>query len=84
MNRPTLPDRPLKITKAGRPAYWGQVFLSLFLIAIGAAISYWQMPNLQHDWTIRRNSVVVHDGDVQNGECTTHKGFFVDCSAHLS
>jgi len=62
----------------------GAYFLSLFLIAIGAGIGYWQMPGLQHDWTISRNPVVVYDGDVQNGECTTRKAIFVDCSAHLS
>ena len=84
MSRLSLPDRPIRITKAGRPAYWGMIFGSFILIALGAVVGYWQIPSLQHDWIISRNPVLVHDGDVENGECTTRKGIFVDCSAHLS
>jgi hypothetical protein len=84
MSQLSLPDRPLSISKKARPAYWGQIFLGLFLIALGAGISYWQVPSLQHDWTISRNPVLVYDADVQNGKCTTRKAIFTDCSAHLS
>ena len=80
----TLPNRPLIIAKAGRPAYWGLIILSLCLIAFGCGLAYWQLPGLQHDWTISRNPVVVYDGDVQDGKCTTRKAIFTDCSAHLS
>ncbi|MFZ1470022.1 MAG: hypothetical protein WAT09_13755 [Paracoccaceae bacterium] len=84
MTQFALPDRPLKITKAGRPTYWGRIIGSLIMIAIGCVVAFFQMPSLQHDWVISRNPVLVYDGDVRNGKCTTRKAIFTDCSAHLS
>jgi hypothetical protein len=80
----TLPDRPLKLSRKARPGYFWLLMGALFLIVCGVFLMVWQLPGLQRDWTISRNPVVVLDGEVQNGECTTRKGFFTDCEAHLS
>jgi hypothetical protein len=80
----TLPDRPLKLSRKARPGYFWVLVGALFLMAIGAGLMIWQMPDLQRDWKISRNPVLVPDGLVQNGECNTRKGIFTDCEAHLS
>jgi hypothetical protein len=79
-----LPDRPLKLSRSARPRYLGALFGAFVLLLIGGFIMVWQLPGLQRDWSISRNPVLVPDGDVQNGECTTRKGIFTDCEAHLS
>jgi hypothetical protein len=77
-----LPDRPLKLSRAARPRYLGAYFGAIVLIAIGAFLMVWEAGDLQRDWKISRNPVVV-DGDVQDGKCTTRKAIFTDCEGHL-
>lgn len=79
----TLPDRPLKLTRKARPGYFWALMGALLLIAIGAFLMLWQLPGLQRDWTISRNPVLVPDGLVQDGECTTRKAVFTECEARL-
>lgn len=35
------------------------------------------------DFQISQNPMVLEDGDVQNGRCTTRKAVFTDCEARL-
>ncbi len=84
MSQLTLPSRQLKLSKKAIPGFRGSIFAGLLMVAGGGGLLYWQQPGLLHDWTISRNPVVVYDGDIQDGECTTHNGFFTDCSAHLA
>jgi hypothetical protein len=80
----TLPQRPLKLSRRARPAYVWALIGALFLIALGLFLLIWQVPGIQHDWTISRNPVLVQDGNIEDAECTTRKGIFTDCEAHLS
>lgn len=80
----TLPDRPLKLARRARPGYVGTLLAAFLTLLMGGFMMVWQLPGLQRDWTISRNPVLVPDGEVQNGECTTRKGVFTDCEAHLS
>ncbi len=84
MSMIALPDRPLQLSRKARPGYWGVLLGALALLVVGAALMFFQGPGLQRDWKISRNPVLVSDGDVQNGECTTRQGVFTDCEAHLS
>lgn len=80
----TLPERPLKLSRKARPGYVAAYLGGILLLVIGTVIMVWQADGLQRDWKISRNPVVVEDGDVRNGECTTRKGIFTDCEGHLS
>ncbi|MGL4321163.1 MAG: hypothetical protein ACRCS3_09905 [Paracoccaceae bacterium] len=80
----TLPQRPLKLSRQARPAYFWALAGALFLMVIGLFLMVWQLPGIQHDWTISRNPVLVQDGTIKDAKCTTRKGVFTDCEAHLS
>jgi hypothetical protein len=80
----TLPQRPLKLSRHARPAYFWALAGAVFLMVIGLFVMVWQLPGIQHDWAISRNPVVVQDGNIENAKCTTRKGVFTDCEAHLS
>lgn len=78
-----LPDRPIKVdaTAISRP---GGMFLAVIVLAaIIAFFAVWQVPSLERDTKIRANPLVLPEAEVRDGECTTRKGFFVDCSAHI-
>ncbi|MFO1202833.1 MAG: hypothetical protein U1E58_09390 [Tabrizicola sp.] len=78
----TLPERPLKLSRKARTGYLAAYLGALVLIAIGAFLMVWEAGDLQRDWKISRNPVVV-DGEVRDGECTTRKAIFTDCEGHL-
>ncbi len=81
---PSLPDRPLRLapgTVSGPRLF---LFALAIFLLIGGAIAWWQTPGLIRDWQISRNPVVLYDGDIRNGKCTTRKGIFTDCEAHLA
>lgn len=80
----TLPQRPLKLSRHARPAYFWALIGAVFLMVIGLFMMVWQLPGIQHDWTISRNPVLVQDGNIENAKCTTRKAIFTDCEAHLS
>jgi hypothetical protein len=84
MNNITLPDRPLKLSRHARPGYFWALMGALLLVVIGLFILVWQVPGIQHDWTISRNPVLVQDGRIEDAKCTTRKAIFTDCEAHLS
>jgi hypothetical protein len=79
-----LPQRSLKLSRRARPGYVWSLLGALFLIAIGLFLLVWQVPGIQHDWTISRNPVLVQDGTIENAKCTTRKAIFTDCEARLS
>lgn len=81
---PSLPDRPLRLVPGAVSGPRLFLFALTVFLLIGGAIAWWQTPGLIRDWQINQNPVVLYDGDIQNGKCTTRKGFFTDCEAHLA
>lgn len=53
------------------------------LIALTVFMLVWETPGILRDWKINQNPVVLDDGTISDGKCTTRKGFFTTCSAHL-
>lgn len=78
-----LPRRPLQLApdliSTPRPYYWS----TPIILALAIFLLVWEGPGVVRDFTISQNPVLIEDGDVQNGRCTTRKGFFTDCEARL-
>ena len=43
-----------------------------------------EAPGILRDWTINQNPIMLDKGDIRDGKCSTRKGFFTNCSAHLN
>ncbi|RWX77303.1 hypothetical protein EPK99_16860 [Neorhizobium lilium] len=79
----SLPDRPVSVRKDVISKPRGYAFLTLFMFAIAAFLAAWQGPDLLQDIQISKNPLVLEDGDIQNGRCTTRKAVLTDCEARL-
>lgn len=77
-----FPGRPVAIdpNSVSRPR--GYVFLTLVMLVLAGFMALWQGPDLMQDMEISKHPLAI-DGDIQNGRCTTRKGFLTDCEAHL-
>lgn len=78
-----FPDRPVSVRKdvLSKPRAYG--VLTLFMLALAAFFAIWQGPDLLQDIQISKNPLVLEDGDIQNGRCTTRKAVLTDCEARL-
>ena len=78
-----LPDRPIKVDPRAitRPA--GTMLSVIIVGGLLAFLAIWQIPSLWRDMQIRNAPVIVQDGDVQDGQCSSRQVIFVDCSAHV-
>ncbi len=54
------------------------------LLALTAFMAAYEAPGILRDWTINQNPVTLDSGDIRNGKCSTRKGFFTTCEAHLN
>lgn len=54
------------------------------LIALTVFMVLSEAPGILRDWTINQNPVTLDSGDIRDGKCSTRKGFFTTCSAHLN
>jgi hypothetical protein len=79
-----LPDRPIKIDPNSISRSSGTLLSAALIGALLAFMAVWQIPSLLRDTEIRKAPVILQDGDVQDGQCTTRQAIFVDCSAHVS
>ncbi|KQR67833.1 hypothetical protein [Rhizobium sp. Leaf341] len=83
MSELLLPQRALKLApdavSAPRAYYWS----TPIILVLAVFLLVWEGPGVLRDFTISQNPVVVEDGDVQNGRCTTRKAVFTDCEARL-
>ena len=80
----TLPDRPIQIDPSAVSRPSGTLLGAVILLALLVFMAIWQVPSLLRDAQIRAHPVIVADGEVRDGECTTRQGVFVDCAASLS
>lgn len=79
-----LPNRPIRLKKTG---VWPGIFQylgALLLVGLALFFAIWQGPGVIQDWMIAQDPVVVEDALISDGECSTSRGFFVDCSAHVN
>ncbi|MGA1829633.1 hypothetical protein [Rhizobium wenxiniae] len=79
-----LPRRPLSLKSSAvslpRGFFW---FVPVIMVLAGFII-WWQGPGLWRDYQISLNPVVLQDGDIRNGKCTTRKGVMTECKAKLA
>jgi hypothetical protein len=79
-----LPNRPIKIKRTGVWPGILQYLGGLMLVGLAAFFGIWQGPGIADDWMIAQDTIVVEDALISDGECSTSRGVFVDCSAHVS
>jgi hypothetical protein len=53
------------------------------LLGLAIFMLVWEAPGVLRDYAISVNPVTLTDGDISDGKCSTQRGFFTDCSAHL-
>jgi len=79
-----LPRRPLSLKSGAVSLPRGFFWFSPVIIALAGFIIWWQGPGLWRDYQISRNPIVLEDGDIRNGKCTTRKAVMTECEANLS
>jgi hypothetical protein len=79
-----FPKRPLRIANSGVPPATNQFIFAVIVLALLAVGAIWVGPNLVRDFIIQADPVEVPEADIQNGECSTYRGFLTDCSADIS
>ncbi|AYD00082.1 hypothetical protein [Neorhizobium sp. NCHU2750] len=80
----SLPARPLSINSNAVSLPRHFFLFTPVIFAITIFMIWWQAPDLLRDYQISRNPVVLQDGDIQDGKCTTRKAVMTDCEAKLS
>jgi hypothetical protein len=78
-----LPDRPITISGGADPRGQTNVFWSLFCLAAAAAFAIWQGPGLLRDLKINADPLVLSDGDIRDGQCSTKVAFAI-CRGDLA
>lgn len=79
-----LPERALRLAQnlISMPK---AVYFSLpILIGLTVFMAVSEVPGILRDWTISQNPVKLANGDIRDGKCSTRKGFFTTCEAHLN
>ncbi|MGV1873009.1 hypothetical protein [Agrobacterium rosae] len=78
-----LPNRPFSlaanVVSIPRAYFWSPPII----LALAAFLLFWEGPGVYRDFLISQNPVVVEDGDIQDGQCTTRKAILTDCKARL-
>ncbi|HEY4201460.1 MAG TPA: hypothetical protein VGM83_12975 [Devosiaceae bacterium] len=79
-----FPKRPLTISNSGVPAATGPLIVAVLLLGLLIIGAIWVGPNLIRDFTIMADPVEVPDADINNGECSSYRGFLTNCSADIA
>lgn len=78
-----LPDRQLslapKVISTPRAYFWATPIILAFAILL----LVWEAPGVIRDFQISQNPLVLENGNVQDGRCTTRKAIFTNCEARL-
>lgn len=79
----SLPRRPLglapDVVSTPRAYYWS----TPIILVLCAFLLVWEGPGVLRDFTISQNPILLENGDVRDGRCTTRKAIFTDCEARL-
>ena len=79
-----LPQRALMLARGVLSTPKASYFSLPILLALTAFMAAYEAPGILRDWTINQNPVTLDSGDIRNGKCSTRKGFFTTCEAHLN
>jgi hypothetical protein len=80
----SFPSRPVAVRGNVIQPPRGYAFLTLMMLVFAGLIAFWQAPDLIKDIEISKHPLVLQDGNIRDGRCTTRKGVFTDCEAHLA
>lgn len=79
-----LPSRPLMVQQGTIVTQRAVYFSAPVILILIAFMLIWETPGIVRDWTISQNPLTLDSGDIRDGKCTTRKGFFTTCSAHMN
>ncbi|MBM7047253.1 MULTISPECIES: hypothetical protein [Rhizobium] len=79
-----LPQRALTLSQNVISMPKASYFSLPIVIALTVFLVISEAPGILRDWTINQNPVTLDSGDIRDGKCSTRKGFFTNCSAHLN
>lgn len=79
-----LPQRALMLSQGMISAPKASFFSLPILIVLTVFMAISEAPGILRDWTINQNPIMLDKGDIRDGKCSTRKGFFTNCSAHLN
>ena len=78
-----LPNRPFSLARdvisIPRAYFWSPPII----LALAAFLLFWEGPGVYRDFRISQNPLVLEDGNIQDGRCTTRKAILTDCKARL-
>ncbi|MGO4482858.1 hypothetical protein EFD55_08870 [Rhizobium pisi] len=83
MSSLALPSRPLSLARNVISTPNAYFWTTPIILALVVFLALWDAPGLIRDFQISRKPLVLENGDVQNGRCTTRKAIFTDCEARL-
>ena len=78
-----LPSRPLSLARNVISTPNAYFWSTPIILALAVFLFVSEAPGVIRDFQISQNPLVLENGDVQNGKCTTRKAVFTDCEAHL-
>ncbi|MBB4234656.1 hypothetical protein GGD57_001212 [Rhizobium esperanzae] len=78
-----LPSRPLSLARDVISTPNAYFWSTPVILALAIFLFVGEAPGVIRDFQISQNPMVLEDGDVQNGRCTTRKAVFTDCEARL-
>jgi len=78
-----LPSRPLSLARNVISTPNAYFWSTPIILALAIFLFVSEAPGVIRDFQISQNPLVLENGDVQNGRCTTRKAIFTDCEARL-
>ena len=78
-----LPQRAIMLARGVITTPKAVYFSLPILIALTGFMTVYEAPGILRDWTISQNPINLADGDIRDGKCSTRRGFFTTCEAHL-
>ncbi|MBB2750729.1 UNVERIFIED_ORG: hypothetical protein GGI57_001405 [Rhizobium aethiopicum] len=78
-----LPSRPLSLARNVISTPNAYFWATPIILALAIFLFISEAPGVIRDFQINQNPLVLENGDVQNGKCTTRKAVFTDCEARL-
>ena len=79
-----LPQRALMLAQGVITTPKVSYFALLILIGLTVFMTAYEAPGILRDWAISQNPVEPVNGDIRDGKCSTQRGFFTSCEAHLN